>query len=105
MALKVLLLCDMRGCEARGRETIWFAFGGAAFEIDLCASHAHDLRGVFGTYIGRGRTVAEARRPAHGVRRRESAAEIRRWARERGIKVSDQGRIPVKVMELYASAH
>jgi hypothetical protein len=101
----VLLLCDMQGCEAEAQETISFAFGVAAFEIDLCASHAHDLRGVFEAYISHGREVTQARRPAHGPQQREHAADIRRWARKRGIKVSDQGRIPAKVMELYATAH
>jgi hypothetical protein len=103
--VQVLLLCDMHCGEAEAQETISFAFGGAAFEIDVCASHAHDLRGMFGAYIGRGRKVAEARWPAHGVQQRERATEIRKWARERGIKVSDHGRIPAKVVELYAAAH
>jgi hypothetical protein len=103
--VQVLLLCDMHCGEAEAQETISFAFGGAAFEIDVCASHAHDLRGMFGAYISRGRKVAEARWPAHGGRQRKRAAEIRRWARERGIKVSDHGRIPAKVVELYAAAH
>jgi Lsr2 len=107
MARKVqmLLLCDMHDGEAEAQETISFAFGGAAFEIDLCAPHADDLRGVFGTYISRGRIVVEAQRTAHAPRQRERGAEIRRWARKRGIKVSPHGRIPAKVMELYAASH
>jgi hypothetical protein len=103
--VQVLLLCDMHGGEAEAQETISFMFGGAAFDIDLCASHAHDLRGVLATYISRGRKVAETQRPARGVQQREGGADIRMWARDRGIKVSNLGRIPAKVMELYAAVH
>jgi hypothetical protein len=49
--------------------------------------------------------VAEAGRPAHGLQHGEQAPDIRRWARTRGIMVSNQGRIPVKVMKLYKVAH
>jgi Lsr2 len=103
--VRVLLLCDMHCGEAEAQETISFAFGGSVFEIDLCASHAHDLRGVFETYMSRGRRVAEAGPSAHRVPGRKRGADIRRWARERGIQVGDHGRIPAKVMELYAAAH
>jgi Lsr2 len=103
--VQVLLVCDMHGCEAEARGTISFAFGSAAFEIDLCASHEHDLHGVLQTYISHGRKVMPTRRPAHDPQQRQHAADIRRWARKRGIKVSDQGRIPAKVMELYAATH
>jgi hypothetical protein len=101
--VQVLLVCDMPDCEAEARGTVSFAFGGTAFQIDLCAPHENDLRGALKTYIGHGRKVAPARRPARGPQQRDHAADIRRWARKRGIKVSDKGRIPAKVMELYAA--
>lgn len=105
MARKVqaLLLCDVHDGAAEAQATISFTVDGTAFEIDLCASHENDLRGIFGTYISCGRKAAGARPPDHDVRQRERAAEIRRWARKRGIMVSGQGRLPVKVMELYAT--
>ena len=96
--VQVLLLCDMHCGEAEAQETISFAFAGATFEIDVCASHAHRLRSVFGIYTSHARKVTEVRRPACDAQQRERGADIRRWARERGIKVSDHERIPAKIM-------
>jgi hypothetical protein len=46
------------------------------------------------------RPPARTPRPA-----RHDQSEVRTWAREQGLKVSDRGRIPADVLAKYESAH
>ena len=56
----VTVVCDLpHDGEIEGSETVSFAFDGTGYEIDVCATHAKDLREKFGKY------VEHARRGAH----------------------------------------
>jgi len=52
---------------------------------------------------------AEARKPKQRTAARlagsPSTAEVRSWARENGMTVSDRGRVPASVMTAYRNAH
>jgi hypothetical protein len=52
---------------------------------------------------------AVARKPKQGTAARlagsPSSAEVRSWARDNGMTVSDRGRVPASVMTAYRNAH
>src|ERR1700745_2046459 len=108
----VTVVCDLpHDGEVEGTETVSFAFDGTAYEIDVCATHAKDLREKFGKYVEHARRVAGG---GGGLRRRarrgagpgrESSSRIRAWAKQRGHKASERGRIPAAIIAEYESSH
>ena len=106
----VTVVCDLpHDGEVEGTETVSFAFDGTAYEIDVCAQHAKDLREKFGKYVEHSRRVAGGasgrRRRARSGPGRERSSEIRAWAKQRGHKVSERGRIPASIIAEYESSH
>lgn len=97
------LVDDLEGGEAA--ETVFFAVGGTAYEIDLNANNARSLREAFAPFTEHARRISLARRRRRGPTDREKSADIRAWARARGKSVSDRGRIPVEVVREYEQAH
>jgi hypothetical protein len=110
---EIRLVDDLDGGEAD--ETLEFGIDGATYEIDLSKENADQLRDSLAAFIGaarrltgggRGRrpaaTVTPVRRPAID---REQNQAIREWGRNRGMKVSERGRIPGEVLEAYHQAH
>jgi hypothetical protein len=105
---EVRLVDDLDGEAAD--ETIEFGIDGKNYEIDLSKENAEKLRDALASYVaaarrsgGRRRSGsssggAAARRPSID---REQNQAIREWARKRGMKVSDRGRIPAEVLETY----
>jgi hypothetical protein len=105
---EVRLVDDLDGEAAD--ETIEFGIDGKNYEIDLSKGNAGKLRDALASYVaaarrsgGRRRSGsssggAAARRPSID---REQNQAIREWARKRGMKVSDRGRIPAEVLETY----
>lgn len=87
-------------------ETVLFSLGTAEFEIDLNASNAHRFRTQMAPFANHARKAGRGQR--HGSARpvavRLHSADIRAWAREHGIQVSDRGRIPASVIEQYEAA-
>jgi len=107
----VSLIDDLDGDKAD--ETVEFGLDGKSYEIDLSTGNADKLRDALASYVtaarrpgGRRRSgggpaaaaTAAARRPSVD---REQNQAIRDWARKRGMKVSDRGRIPADVLEAY----
>jgi hypothetical protein len=112
--VQVMLVCDMHGDETPATETVEFAVDGAAYEIDVCETHASELRDRLAGYVGAARRVGArgALSPSSrgGRRRRRSsgtgdAARIREWARGQGLAVPERGRIPAELAEKYAAAN
>lgn len=104
----VTVVCDLpHDGEIEGSETVSFSVDSSAYEIDVCTAHAKELHDIFGGFI------AHARRVSGGARRRKSrtgpgrerSSEIRQWARERGEKVSERGRIPASIIQEYDATH
>lgn len=91
--------------------TVEFGIDGKMYEIDLSTGNAGKLRDALAAYVASARRANVRRRsgaPATtngAVRRptidREQNQAIREWARKRGMKVSDRGRIPSEVLDAY----
>ena len=77
----------------------------ASYEIDLSANNAAAFRKQLAPFIKHARAARGQRRPAGRIASsRERSADIRAWAKEAGITVSDRGRIPASVVEQYETA-
>src|SRR6266542_108603 len=105
--VSVTYACDYDKKEIQlGQErTRAFGLDGRGYEIDLCRKHSDKLDEIMGRYISIARKAA-----VRGVRRRTAAhrqrsAQIRAWAKSRGLQVSDRGRIPSDVVNRYETAH
>ena len=112
---EIRLVDDLDGESAD--ETVEFAIDGKNYEIDLSKDNAGRLRDVFADFVSAARKAGGRRRggtaapsangtaPAAPKGRtaidREQNQAIRDWARKRGMKVSDRGRIPAEVLEAY----
>jgi hypothetical protein len=105
---EIRLVDDLDGETAD--ETIEFGIDGKNYEIDLSKDNAGRLRDVLASYVAAARrangrrrgggapSAPQGRRPSID---REQNQAIREWARKRGMKVSDRGRIPAEVLEAY----
>ncbi|MFI9561017.1 Lsr2 family protein [Nonomuraea endophytica] len=98
-----------------GAQTYRFGWGNDTFEIDLADANYAKLEKALAPFINAARLV---RAPAAGRGRagrrvvlgesrkmtREQSAEIRQWAKEQGLPVSERGRIASTVIEKYEAA-
>lgn len=103
--VQVLLVDDLDGGEAD--ETVSFSLDGASYEIDLSGENAKKLRDSLQPFVEHARKAGSVRprRRSRGPSSRERSADIRAWAKARGIKVNERGRIPANVVEQYEAAH
>src|SRR4051812_5572588 len=110
--VQVLLVCDMHDGDNPADETVSFSVDGSAYEIDVCQTHAGQLRDAFAPFVGaarratggRGRDRRRGRRPS-GANSHGRGNEVREWAREHGIAVSERGRISADVIAQYDAAN
>jgi hypothetical protein len=100
----VTLEDDLEGGPAK--ETLQFRLGNAEYEIDLNVKNAGKFRAQMAPFVDHARKVGAGgrNRAARPASTRQRSADIRAWAREHGIDVSDRGRIPGDVIERYESA-
>ncbi|GAA1059804.1 histone-like nucleoid-structuring protein Lsr2 [Agromyces bracchium] len=105
MAKRVVetLIDDLDGSDAD--RTLSFAFDGDQYSIDLSSANIDKFEAALAPYIGAGRKTAGR---GGATRRRGGAAagggdtkDAREWLRANGHQVSDRGRIPAPLMELY----
>jgi Lsr2 len=98
------LIDDLDGGEAE--ETVPFSVDGVSYEIDLSGSNAKKLRDSLSPYVEHARRAgAGRRRRSRAASSRERSADIRAWAKARGKKVNERGRIPANIVEEYERAH
>ena len=104
--VQVLLVDDIDGSEAT--ETVSFGIDGLSYEIDLSPGNAGKLRTELTQYVDNARKAgnmqARRRRQRNGAGR-EQSARIREWAKSRGLKVNERGRIPANILAEYDAAH
>jgi hypothetical protein len=104
--VQVLLVDDIDGSEAT--ETVSFGLDGVVYEIDLSSGNAGKLRTELAQYVEHARKSSNAsarrRRQRNGAGR-EQSARIREWAKSRGMKVNERGRIPATIVAEYEAAH
>jgi hypothetical protein len=117
-----MLVCDLAHEEpALASTTVELPLHGQLRRLDLCAEHDAHLQSLLAQFLSttaegrrgsfRGRTRAASKR-AGGARRRgqrpnlpAGQEQIRAWAREQGLQVSDRGRLPKSIVEQYGEAH
>jgi hypothetical protein len=87
-------------------ETVRFGLDGAEYEIDLSKKNATAFRRQLAPFTEHARRAgrAQRRRPGRTASSRERSGDIRAWAKDQGIAVSDRGRIPASVAEQYEAA-
>jgi hypothetical protein len=103
--VQVLLVDDLDGSEAT--ETVTFGLDGVPYEIDLSSGNASRLRNELAMYVEHARKASalSRRRRARTGPGRERSAQIREWAKARGFKVNERGRIPANIVAEYEAAH
>jgi hypothetical protein len=106
---EVRLIDDLDGEKAD--ETIEFGIDGKNYQIDLSKANAGKLRDALASYVAAARRTGGRRQggSSAGITRRpaidrEQNQAIRDWARKKGMKVSDRGRIPAQVLTAYHKA-
>jgi Lsr2 len=84
-------------------ETVRFGVDGWDYEIDLSKKNAAALRRKLAPFVENARKAGRAarRRPGRTASSRERSGDIRAWAKDQGIAVSERGRIPAGVVEQY----
>ena len=102
--VRVVLEDDLTGGPAE--QTIRFAFDGTHYEIDLNAKNAATFSKQLAPYLEHARRAGQAqpRRPGRTAVGRQRSGDIRAWAKEHGLAVSERGRIPANVVEQYQAA-
>jgi hypothetical protein len=100
----VALIDDLDGGPAEA--TIRFGLEGAEYEIDLSGKNARAFRKQLAPFIEHARKAPRelGRRAGRTAATRQRSGDIRAWAKDQGIAVSDRGRIPARVLEQYAAA-
>jgi hypothetical protein len=106
MATKTVITLedDLDGSQAE--ETVRFGLGTVEYEIDLSAANAGRFRSQLVPFIDHARKTSHTQRsrPARTSARRQDSADVRAWAKDHGIEISDRGRIPGSVTEQYEAA-
>ena len=106
MAQKVTVTLEDDLSGGPAKETVRFAFEGADYEIDLNAKNAAAFRKQLGPYLEHARRAGRApgRRAGRTAASRQRSGDVRAWAKEHGLAVSERGRIPASAMEQYQAA-
>ena len=107
--VQVSVICDLpHAGEAEGQETVVFSFDGTAYEIDACPEHAKELRDKISPFVEHARRATPhgrtRKRQSQAGAGRHQSAQIREWAKSRGLKVNERGRIPASIVAEYESA-
>ena len=101
----VTLVCDKTGVEDEGVRTVSFAHGSRNYVIDLNKEDADAFEGVLLEHAEIARKAGSSgTRKRRSTAGRQESADIRRWARDNGLKVSDRGRISADVVTAYEDA-
>jgi hypothetical protein len=107
MAQKVTVVLEDDLTGGPAEQTVRFAFDGTDYEIDLSAKNAAAFGKQLAPYIERARRAGRApsRRSGRTAAGRQRSGDIRAWAKEHGLAVSERGRIPASVVEQYQAAN
>ena len=106
MAQKVAVALDDDLTGGPAAETLRFAFEGTGDEIGLDAKNGTAFRKQLAPCVEHARKTgrAPARRAGRAASSRQRSGDIRAWAKEHGLAVSERGRIPASVAEQYRAA-
>jgi hypothetical protein len=101
--VQVLLEDDLTGGPAEN--TVRFGIDDATYEIDLNGPNTSKLRETLRPFVDHARKANSVKRRTRGTSNRERSADIRTWAKQAGIQISDRGRIPADVVAKYEAAN
>jgi nucleoid-associated protein Lsr2 len=106
MAQKVTVVLEDDLTGGPAKQTVRFGFDGTDYEIDLNAKNAAAFGKQFAPYLEYARKAGRspARRAGRAAAGRQRSGDIRAWAKEHGLAVSERGRIPASVAEQYHAA-
>ena len=102
--ITVALEDDLDGGPAA--ETLRFGLDGSEYEIDLNTKNAATFRKQLTPFVEYARKAGRGQRRRSGrtSSSRQRSGDIRAWAKDKGIPVSERGRIPASVVEQYEAA-
>jgi hypothetical protein len=97
------LVDDLDGSEAD--RTIAFSINGEGYAIDLSSANADKFEAALAPFVDAARRTSSGR-AGGGSRRRGGGSssdtkDAREWLRANGHQVSDRGRIPAPLLDLY----
>lgn len=104
--IQVLLVDDLDGTKAD--RTVSFGLEGDQYEIDLSQANIDKLQDALAKYVEAARKVRPTRARRTGSRQGGTpgkSALVREWARARGMKVSERGRVSQEIIDAYEAAH
>ena len=106
MAQKVTVVLEDDLAGGPAEQTVRFAFEGTDYEIDLNAKNAAAFHKQLAPYLEHARRAerAQPRRGGRTAANRQRSGDIRAWAKQHGLAVSERGRIPADVLERYHAA-
>jgi nucleoid-associated protein Lsr2 len=87
-------------------QTLRFGLDGTEYEIGLSNHNARTFRRRIAPYLDHARKAGrgQRRRPGRTPSSRDRSGDIRAWAKDQGIPVSERGRIPASIVEQYEAA-
>ncbi len=107
--VSVTFACDYDSKEIPGGEHLTRAFSldGRDYEIDLCEKHSQKFDEVVSRFADKARRASSraTRTKRRTTANRQRSADIRSWAKDSGITVSDRGRIPSQIIAKYEASH
>jgi len=103
--LAVFVTDDLDGSP--DAKTVTFSLKGTRYEIDLSEQNRAKLTRAMAPYIQAGRRIRRDRSRSGAGRkgRHTDLSDVRAWAKENGLYVSDRGRISGEVLQKYEAAH
>ena len=87
--VQVMLLCDLDDGNVDAEETLQFSLGNAAYEVDVCAKHAQQIRDGLQPFVAQARktgTASSGRRRQRTAGTRQETAGIRSWPKTRASR-------------------
>jgi len=105
MAQKVTVILEDDLTGGPAKQTVRFAFDGTDYEIDLNAKNAATFGKQLAPYLEHARKAGRTQPRRPGRANRQRSGDIRAWAKEHGLAVSERGRIPASVLEQYQAAN
>jgi len=89
-------------------ETVTFGLDGTTYEIDLAEANRTKFNAAFAPYIEAGRRISRTRGRSGAGRSSGPKVDntaVRAWAKERGLQVSERGRISAEVLRQYEAGN